>query len=101
MKKSVPSIRFAESQPDEASHVCVFFNSDDEEYRVPPPFIMDGFVCGNRTTHVVLPCGARRKNDCVASLKECAKLPSCSPAGSTAYRPVGALALVFKSSVCQ
>src|SRR5207342_2539649 len=39
----------------EERHVCAFFNSDDEEYRVLLPFIKDGFECGDKAVHVVNP----------------------------------------------
>lgn len=52
---NVAPIRFAGSQLGEARHVCAFFNTDDEEYRVLLPFIRDGFECGDRAIHVVNP----------------------------------------------
>jgi len=55
MKKTTASIRFAGSQLDQTRHVCAFFNSDDEEYRVLLPFIKDGFQCGHKAIHVVNP----------------------------------------------
>jgi len=55
MKKSSAPIRFAGSQLGEVRHVCAFFNSDDEEYRVLMPFIKDGFECGDKAVHVVNP----------------------------------------------
>jgi MEDS: MEthanogen/methylotroph, DcmR Sensory domain len=55
MKKKAAPIPFAGSQLDESRHVCAFFNSDDEEYRVLLPFIKDGFECGDRAVHVVNP----------------------------------------------
>src|SRR6266705_2989700 len=55
MKKTVAPIPFAGSQLGEARHVCAFFNSDDEEYRVLLPFIKDGFECGDKAVHVVNP----------------------------------------------
>ena len=48
-------ISFAGSQLAETRHVCAFFNSDDEEYRVLLPFIKDGFGCGHKAVHVVNP----------------------------------------------
>ncbi len=48
-------ISFAGSQLAETRHVCAFFNSDDEEYRVLLPFIKDGFECGHKAVHVVNP----------------------------------------------
>jgi len=36
-------------------HVCAFFNSKEEEYRVLTPFIKEGFERGERAFHVVDP----------------------------------------------
>jgi hypothetical protein len=55
MKTTAAPIRFADSQLGEARHVCAFFNSDDEEYRVLLPFVKDGFECGDKAVHVVNP----------------------------------------------
>ena len=55
MKKATAPIPFAGSQLDETRHVCAFFNSDEEEYRVLLPFIKDGFECGHKAVHVVNP----------------------------------------------
>jgi hypothetical protein len=55
MKKTVAPISLAGSQLGEVRHVCAFFNSDDEEYRVLLPFIKDGFECGDKAVHVVNP----------------------------------------------
>lgn len=55
MKKVTAPIPFAGSQLGESRHVCAFFNSDDEEYRVLLPFIQDGFWCGDKAVHVVNP----------------------------------------------
>src|SRR5271168_788103 len=55
MKKSTAPISLAGSQLGEVRHVCAFFNSDDEEYRVLLPFIKDGFECGDKAVHVVNP----------------------------------------------
>ncbi|HEU5400566.1 MAG TPA: MEDS domain-containing protein [Terriglobales bacterium] len=52
---TAPPISFAGSQLVETRHVCAFFNSDDEEYRVLLPFIKDGFGCGHKAVHVVNP----------------------------------------------
>lgn len=54
MKNAVP-IPFAGSQLAETRHVCAFFNSDEEEYRVLLPFIKDGFDSGDKVIHVVNP----------------------------------------------
>ena len=55
MKKITAPIPFAGSQLDQTRHVCAFFNSADEEYRVLLPFIKDGFQCGHKAIHVVNP----------------------------------------------
>jgi len=55
MKKTTAPIPFAGSKLDETRHVCAFFNSDDEEYRVLLPFIQDGFQCDHKAIHVVNP----------------------------------------------
>jgi hypothetical protein len=53
VKTPAATIPFAGSQLGEVRHVCAFFNSDDEEYRVLLPFIKDGFECGHKAVHVV------------------------------------------------
>src|ERR1700674_1248958 len=55
MKKTVAPISLAGSQLDEVRHVCAFFNSDDEKYRVLLPFVKDGFECGDKAVHIVNP----------------------------------------------
>jgi MEDS: MEthanogen/methylotroph, DcmR Sensory domain len=55
MKKLTAAIPLAGSELAESRHVCAFFNSDDEEYRVLLPFIRDGFACGDKAIHVVNP----------------------------------------------
>lgn len=56
--KNAP-IHFAGAQFGEQRHVCAFFRSAEEKYRVLLPFIKDGFDCGDRAFHVVDP--ARRR----------------------------------------
>ncbi len=54
--KNVPApISLAGSQLGETRHVCAFFNSDEEEYRVLLPFIKDGFKSGDKAVHVLNP----------------------------------------------
>src|SRR5215471_8172239 len=55
LMKTTPSISFAGSELDETRHVCAFFNSEEEEYRVLLPFIKDGFERGDKAVHVVNP----------------------------------------------
>lgn len=40
---------------DRARHVCAFFHTKDEEYRVLLPFIVEGFARGDRAFHIVDP----------------------------------------------
>ncbi len=55
LKKATAPIPFAGSQLDQTRHVCAFFNSAEEEYRVLLPFIKDGIQCGHKAIHVVNP----------------------------------------------
>lgn len=55
MTKLKTPISLAGSRLGESRHVCAFFNSDEEEYRVLLPFIKDGFECGHKAVHVVNP----------------------------------------------
>jgi hypothetical protein len=48
-------IRFAGSELGAQRHICAFFHSADEEYRVVLPFIKDGFECGHKALHIVNP----------------------------------------------
>jgi hypothetical protein len=41
--------------PAHERHVCAFFNSEEEEYRVLMPFIEEGLSCGDKAIHVVNP----------------------------------------------
>ena len=48
-------VRLAGSVLSRSCHVCAFFHSKEEEYRVLMPFIKDGFENGDRAFHVVDP----------------------------------------------
>jgi hypothetical protein len=48
-------LRFAGSDLGAQRHICAFFHSAEEEYRVVLPFIKDGFECGQKAFHVVDP----------------------------------------------
>src|SRR5262249_38606446 len=48
-------VRLAGSVLDRSRHVCAFFHSKEEEYRVLLPFIKEGFDQGDRAFHVVDP----------------------------------------------
>lgn len=55
MKKATPPIPFAGSELADTRHVCAFFSSDEEEYRVLLPFIKDGIEGGDKAVHVLNP----------------------------------------------
>jgi len=55
MKPTAAPISLAGSSLGDTRHVCAFFRSDDEEYRVLLPFMRDGFDCGHKAVHVVHP----------------------------------------------
>lgn len=46
-------VRLAGSVLDRSRHVCAFFNTKDEEYRVLLPFIKEGFEQGDKAFHIV------------------------------------------------
>jgi hypothetical protein len=48
-------MRFAGSELGAQRHICAFFHSADEEYRIVLPFIKDGFECCHKALHVVDP----------------------------------------------
>ncbi len=48
-------VHLAGSVLDRARHVCAFFHTRDEEYRVLMPFITEGFEHGDRAFHIVDP----------------------------------------------
>jgi len=53
--KTEQAIRFAGSTLGAHRHVCAFFHSSDEEYRVLLPFIKEGFERGEKAFHIVDP----------------------------------------------
>lgn len=55
MSRVLAPIRLAGSELGRTRHVCAFFHSDEEEYRVMLPFIKDGLDCGHKAVHVVNP----------------------------------------------
>jgi hypothetical protein len=68
MSRSATPISFAGARLADTRHVCAFFNSEEEEYRVLLPFIRDGFDCGHRAIHVVNPEREERHIGRLASL---------------------------------
>jgi hypothetical protein len=55
MPRTTEPVRLAGSVLNRSCHVCAFFHSKEEEYRVLMPFIKDGFESGDRAFHVVDP----------------------------------------------
>ena len=53
--ESKQPIRFAGSMLGAQRHICAFFHSPDEEYRVLLPFIKEGFERGEKAFHIVDP----------------------------------------------
>ena len=48
-------VRLAGSVLERSRHVCAFFHSKEEEYRVLLPFITEGFTRGDKAFHIVDP----------------------------------------------
>jgi hypothetical protein len=55
MNPSEQPITFADSELGVKHHVCAFFHTPEEEYRVLLPFIKEGFERGEKAFHVVDP----------------------------------------------
>src|ERR1044071_3376484 len=53
MPATTQPVRLAGSALSPSCHVCAFFHSKEEEYRVLMPFIKDGFQRGDRAFHGV------------------------------------------------
>jgi hypothetical protein len=60
-------VRLAGSVLDRSRHVCAFFHSKEEEYRVLLPFIKEGFDQGDRAFHMV---GPRHRTEHLRRLQE-------------------------------
>src|SRR5580765_8401495 len=51
----IPSVRAGASVLGSLGHVCAFFQNREDEYRVLPPFIKEGFEQRDRPFHIVDP----------------------------------------------
>lgn len=60
-------IRLGNAILDAHSHVCAFFTSQDDQYRVLLPFIKDGFAGGEKAVHIIDP---RRRDEHVRRLRK-------------------------------
>ena len=52
---SEQSIHFANATLGSERHICAFFHSSDEEYRILLPFIREGIERGEKAFHIVDP----------------------------------------------
>src|ERR1051326_7872371 len=55
MPSAQQSIHFANATLGTERHICAFFNTPDEEYRVLSPFIKEGIDRGEKAFHIVDP----------------------------------------------
>jgi hypothetical protein len=55
MTEADGAIIFAGARLTDQRHVCAFFDSEDEWYRVLTPFIRDGFAAKDKSFHIVDP----------------------------------------------
>ena len=53
MSKPAKQVRLAGATLGRSRHVCAFFNSKDEAYRVLLPFIKEGLEQGDKAFHIV------------------------------------------------
>ena len=67
MKDAPTPIQRGDAALLESRHVCAFFNSRGESYRILLPFIGDGFDRGEKAVHII---GLDQRNDHLARLAE-------------------------------
>jgi hypothetical protein len=67
MDEEKDAIRLAGARLQRSRHVCAFFHSREEEYRVLLPFIKEGIDRGEKAFHIVDP---RRRREHLRSLEE-------------------------------
>ena len=60
------SVRLFGENLDEGMHICTFFRSSDERYRVLMPFICEGMEQGDRALHLVNPSLRREHTQRIA-----------------------------------
>jgi hypothetical protein len=53
MMSQKKEVRLAGTALGRSRHVCAFFNTKDEEYRVLLPFIKEGFEQGDKAFHII------------------------------------------------
>ena len=67
MITGVDSVALAGATVGRCIHVCAFFDSPEEEYRMMLPFVQDGIARGERAFHIV---NADRRKDHLARLRQ-------------------------------
>ena len=67
MDEEKDAIRLAGARLQRSRHVCAFFHSRDEEYRVLLPYIKDGIDRGEKAFHIVDP---QRRQEHLRALEE-------------------------------
>jgi hypothetical protein len=83
--ESSEPVRLAGSVLSRPCHVCAFFHSKEEEYRVLMPFIKEGFERGDRAFHVVDP---RHRDEHLQRLKrEGIEVAEAEDTGQLEVRP--------------
>jgi DcmR-like sensory protein len=60
------SIPFAGSKLGQHRHVCAFFNTPEDEYRIMLPFMLEGVTHGDRVFHTT---NSWVRDDCLARLR--------------------------------
>jgi hypothetical protein len=53
MNESTAPLRLTGSAPNRFCHVCVFYNSQEEEYNILRSFISEGFSKGDKAVHII------------------------------------------------
>lgn len=53
MNETQRTVRLAGTELGRSRHVCAFFHSKEEEYRVLLPFIKEGFEQGHKAFHII------------------------------------------------
>jgi hypothetical protein len=85
MEHSTSSSRFAGSAFNQYRHVCAFFNTLEEQYRVLRPFIIEGFAEGAKACHLVDP---QRREEHIRQLTEAGiEVSQAISAGQLEVRP--------------
>ena len=84
MPETTKPVRLAGSVLGSSCHVCAFFHSKEEEYRVLMPFIKDGFECGDRAFDVVDP--KHRSNHLQRLQNEGINVPDAEASGQLEVR---------------